>query len=251
MSGLVLLVNLVVWGAHALLPFRLAETGSPAARRAWALAALPALGASVIATAFGLGRDPEPAVAWGLHELAAGSRSALVVALAVGAAALADLLGLAGWRRLEPAAWRAWGCLGALALLAVTWGSELVRIGWGPVAGLGAVVGATLLRLPLALAAAETLAGEPRWAAPLAGLALPTAVALWPAELRAALGLDWLTLGAAVALLVVARWLPARLRRAAVAAGVLLAVLLLDRAGTISQALGTVERGLPLGGIAP
>lgn len=251
MNGLVLLVNLLVWGAHALLPFRLAENVAPAARRAWALAALPALGLSVVATALGLRLDAEPAVAWGLHELAAGSRSALVVALAVGAAALADLVGLAGWRRLEPAAWRAWGCVGGLGLVAVTWGSELMRIGWGPVAGLGAVLGAALLRLPLALAAAETLAGPPRWAAPLAGLALPAAVALWPRGLRAALGADLPTLAAAAVLLVAARWLPPRLRRAAAAAGVLLAVLLLDRAGAISQALGTVERALPLGGPTP
>jgi hypothetical protein len=244
-SALVLLLNLVVWGGHTLLPFRLAaDSAAERERRLWALAALPALGLSVVLTAVAVGLDPEPAVAWSLHDLAAGSRPALAVAVAVAAVALADLLGLLGWRGFEATAWRLWGGVGALGLAAVTTASELVRIGWGPVGGGAALAAAALLRAPLALAAAEIVAGAPRWATPLAGLGLPAAVALWPAPLRAALGADRLTIAAAVLLLLAARWLPARLRRLAGAAGVLLAAIFLARAGHLSQVLGTIERSL-------
>lgn len=246
MSALVLLINLAVWGAHALLPFRLAR-GGEAARGLWARVALPAAGLALTATAAALARHPDPAAAWGLHELLQGSRPALVVGLGLGATLLADLVGVLGWRRLEPAAWRVWGALGALGLASATIGSELVRIGAGPVPAVTALLGAALLRAPLALAAAETLAGAPRWAAPAAGATLPLAVLLWPEALRAVLGADRLTLAAAAALLVVARFLPERLRRPAAAAGILLAALFLARAGELSQALGAVEgaAGLP------
>jgi hypothetical protein len=240
MSALVLLLNLAVWGAHALLPCRLARGGEPA-RRLWARAALPAAGLSLVATAAALALDPDPAAAWGLHELLQGSRPALVVALGLGATLLADLVGALGWRRLEPAAWQAWGAVGALGLASATVGSELVRIGAGPAPAAAALLAAALLRAPLALAAAEALAGPPRWAAPLAGAALPLAVLLWPEPLRAVLGADRLTLGAAAALLLAARFLPERLRRPAAFAGVLLAALFLARAGDLSQALGAVE----------
>lgn len=250
MTALVLLLNLAIWGAHALLPFRLAR-GGEAARRAWALAALPAVGLSVVATAAALTLDPDPAAAWGLHELLQGSRAALGVGLGTLAAALADLVGALGWRRFEPAAWRAWGALGALGLASVTFGSELVRIGAGPLAGWGAVALAAALRAPLALAAAEVLAGPPRWAAPAAGCALPAAVLLWPGALRAVLGADRLTLVAAVLMLVAARFLPERLRRLAALAGVVLAALFLARAGDLSQALGAVEDPGALGPLSP
>jgi hypothetical protein len=241
-SALVLLLNLVVWGGHALLPFRLAAGAAEAERRLWALAALPAVGLSVVLTAVAVGLDPEPAVAWSLHDLATGSRPALVVAVAVAAVALADLIGWFSWRGFDATTWRLWGAVGGLGLAAVTSASELVRIGWGPVAGGAALAAAALLRAPLALAAAEIVAGAPRWATPLAGVALPAAVALWPPALRAALGADRLTLAAAVLMLLAARWLPARLRRPAGAAGVLLAAIFLARAGDLSQVLGTIER---------
>lgn len=250
MSALVLWLNLAVWGAHALLPFRLAR-GPEAARRLWALAALPAVGLSVVATALALSFDPDPAAAWRLHEVLRGSRPALVVALGGIAVVGADLIVALGWRRFEPAAWRATGALGALGLAAVTFGSELVRIGAGPVPGGLALLGAAALRAPLALAAAEAAAGRPRWAAPLAGATLPLAVALWPAALRAVLGADRLSLVAACLLLLAARWLPARLRRPAALAGVALAALLLARAGDLSQALGTVEDPAGLDSLVP
>jgi shikimate kinase len=76
------------------LPFRLAASAgaTDAARRLWALAALPALGLSVVVTANALRFDPEPATAWRLHELGAGSRPALFVAVAGATLALADAL---------------------------------------------------------------------------------------------------------------------------------------------------------------
>jgi hypothetical protein len=111
------------------------------------------------------------------------------------------------------------------------------------------MLAATALRLPLALAAGELVAGGPRRWAPAAGVALPAAVLLlWPGAMVAALGADRLTLYAAAACLVAARWLPARLRRLALAAGLVLAALFLARAGAVSHGLGTVERvpGPPL-----
>jgi len=244
MSALVLLVNLAVWGAHALLPFRLAG-GGDGARGLWARAALPAAVLSFLATAVALALDPDPAVAWRLHEPFGASRLALAIGVGLLGATLADLVGALGWRALEPAAWRAWGALGSLGLAAATFGSELVRIGAGPVPGEGALLAATLLRLPLALAAAETLAGPPRWAAPLAAAALPLAVLAWPEALRAVLGPDRLTLAAAAALLVSARFLRGRPGRFAAAAGLVLAALFLARAGDLSQALGAVEAPAP------
>lgn len=240
MSALVLLVNLAVWGAHALMPFRLAGAGE-GARGLWARVALAAAGLSLLATATALARDPDPAAAWRLHEPFGASRLALAIGLGLLGATLADLVGALGWRSFEPAAWRAWGALGSLGLAAATFGSELVRIGAGPVPGDGALAAATLLRLPLALAAAEALAGPPRWATPLAGAALPLAVLAWPEALRAVLGADRLTLAAAAALLLSARFLRERPGRFAAVAGIVLAALFLARAGDLSQALGSVE----------
>jgi hypothetical protein len=242
-----LLVNLAVWGAHAVLPFRLAAPIGEAepARRLWALAALPALGLSVVVTAGALRLDPEPATAWRLHELAAGSRPALFVAVAGATLALADALLALGWRRFEPAAWRVLGALGLLGLGAVTLASELVRLGWGPVPAPAALWAAAALRLPLALAAGEAFLPPTRWSrwlGPAAAAALTLAVALWPAPVRAALGADRLTLFAAAALLLLARLLPVRFRRVARVAGVALAALFLARAGALSHRLGLTEQ---------
>jgi hypothetical protein len=223
------------------LPFRAAAAPADGRRRLWALAALPALGASAVATAIALRSDPEPAAAWRLHDLFAGSRPALFVAVAGGTLLVGDALLALGWRRFEPAAWRVLGILGTLGLAAATLASELVRIGWGPVPAAAALWGAAALRLPLGLAAAELFVAPARWSrwiAPLAGISLAIAVELWPARLAASLGADRLTLDAAVALLVAARLVPARFRRAALGAGLALAALFLARAGHLSHTLG-------------
>ena len=235
-----LALNLLVWGAHALVPWRLATAPEPSRRR-WALVALPAVGASILVTAAGLRTAPDAAVAWRLHELESSVLPTLLLAVALVAVILGDLLLALGWRRLEPLAWRVLAGIGALALAAVTLGSELVRIGWGPVPPRGALLGAALLRLPLALAAAEAALGTPRLLTPIAGLGLAGAALLWPTPLLAALGADRATLYAAVLLLLLARFIPTRLRRPAAIAAVALAALFLARAGEVSQDLGLIE----------
>lgn len=240
----VLALNLLVFGAHAVVPFRLARAEAP--RRLWAYAAPAALFAALLATLAAVARRPDEAVAWGLTHPLTGSLPARLIAVAVAALVLGDLVVAAGWRRLEPAGWRALGALGALGVAAHGLGSELLRIGWGPAGpGLPLLFAAAALRLPLALAAGELVAGGPRLWTPLAGPALVAAARLWPAALRGGLAADRLTLAAAALLLLAAPFVPRRLRRAAGFAGLLLAVLFLARAGEVSRVLGTGERVAP------
>jgi hypothetical protein len=247
LAGLVLALNLVVWGAHAVLPFRLAGAE---ARRIWSRAALPALGLSVVATLALVSRRPDAAASWGLSGFVHGSASARFLVVAAAALAVADLLLLLGGDRLDAREWRLVGVFGALGLFAQTLGSELVRMGAGPAPGWTPLLAATLLRLPLALAAAELLTGPPRLWTPVSGPALALAFWLWPLGLRAVLGPDLLTLGAAVLLLTGARWLPPSLRRWGAVAGLALAVVFLVRAGGVSELLGERET-LPFDLLSP
>jgi hypothetical protein len=242
LTALVLALNLAVFGAHAVLPFRLA-TAEPERRRWWAFAAPAVLFGALVATGAEIARRPDDAIAWGLTDPWTGSTPARLIAVVVAALVLGDLVVAVGWRRLEPAGWRLVGALGGLAVLAHALGSELLRIGWGPVPVASAVlVAAAVLRVPLALAAGELVAGAPRLWTPLAGAALVAATRLWPAELRAALAADRVTLGAAAVVLVAARFVPRRQRRAAGVAGLALAVLFLARAAEVSRILGGTER---------
>jgi hypothetical protein len=242
-GALALALNLVVLGAHAVLPFRLSGDGDPRRRRLWALAAPAALLGVCLATALRIAARPDDAIAWGLTHPLAGSLPARLIAVALAALVVADLVLAAGWRRLEPAGWRVVGALGALAVLAHALGAELLRIGWGPApSSLAALVAAAALRAPLALAAGELVVGAPRLWTTLAGPALVAAARLWPAELRAPLAGDRPTLAAAAVLLVAARFVPLALRRVAGAAGLALAVLFLVRAAEVSRILGGVER---------
>jgi len=249
LSVLVLAINLTVWGAHALVPWRFAHEGE-IRRRGWALLALPAAGLSIVATAVSLRFAPDAAIAWRLHEVEARVLPTLLLALALAGAFLGDLILAFGWRGFEPVAWRVLAVLGALALAAATLASELIRIGWGPIPTAWALLGAAALRLPLALAAAEAATGAPRWLTPCAGVGLAGAVFLWPEPLVAALAHDLPTLYSALVLLLVARFVPRRLRRPAAIAGVLLATLFLVRAGEVSQSLGTRET-LPAEALSP
>lgn len=244
LAAAVLTLNLLVWGAHALLPWRLARSGE-AARRLWARLALPALGLALGATGVALRADPDPAVAWGLTGFLGGSPAARVLTVVAAAVALADLVLFFAGERLDPRGWQLLGLFGAAGLAAATFGSEMLRMGWGPVPRPAALWTAAALRLPLALAAAELALGPPRRWAPAAGPALVAAFLLWPAELRRALGIDLLTLAAAAALLIAARFLPASLRRPAGGAGLLLAVLFLARSAAVSAILGGGDR-LPI-----
>lgn len=234
--------NLLVYGAHAVAPFRLAGAELDR-RRLWALAAPLALLASFIVTVAWVARRPDEAIAWGLTDPLAGSLPARLIAVALAGLALGDLVAAAGWRRLEPAAWRVLGALGVVGALFHALGSELLRTGTGPAGGsLAALVAMVLLRLPLTLAAGELVAGGPRLWVPIAGPALVAAVWIWPSALRAALGADRLTLFAAAALLLAARFVPPSLRRAAGWAGFALAALFLARSAEVSRILGATER---------
>lgn len=236
----VLILNLVVFGAHARLPFLLASA-SEGSRRAWALVAPPALLASLVATAATIFRRPDEAIAWGMTGPFARSMPARLLALTVLALLLADLVVALGWRRLERDGWRILGLLGALGCMAHALGADLMRIGWGPVGSLTVLLLGAALRLPLALAGAELLTGPPRRFTLVAGPALALAFATWPGALRHGLRADLPTLAAAVLLLTAARFTPPRLRRAAAIAGFLLAVLFLGRAGQQSSSLGQRE----------
>ena len=233
--------NLLVFGAHALLPFRLARAGERE-RQLWAALAPVLLVAACGATAWTIGRRPDEAIAWGLTDPIHGSMPARLIAVALVAVAFSDLFVLFAWRRLEPIAWQFHGVLGVLALAAHALGAELLRIGWGPCSGTFAILAGAALRVPLALAAVEVALGAPRrWAlgaAPaLLGLAL-----LWPAAMRLALARDLVTLAAAVALLAAARFVPESMRRAAAIAGIVLALLFLARSTELSRAMGTNEQ---------
>jgi hypothetical protein len=234
--------NLVVYGAHAVAPFRLAGAEGDR-RRLWTLAAPLALVASFIVTVAWVARRPDEAIVWGLTDPLTGSLPARLIAVAWVGLALGDLVAAAGWRRLEPAAWRVLGALGVLGALFHTLGSELLRTGAGPTGGsLATLVAMVLLRLPLTLAAGELLTGGPRLWGPIAGPSLVAALWSWPAELRAALGADRITLLAAAALLLSARFVPASLRRVAGWAGFALATLFLARSAEVSRILGATER---------
>jgi hypothetical protein len=244
--------NLAVYGAHAVVPFRLAAADVEVGRRRfWALAAPLLLGASFLLTAARIAQRPDEAIAWGLTHPLTGAMPARLIAVALAALLAADLVTALGWRRLEPAGWRVVGVLGVVASALHALGSELLRAGEGPSSlDAGVLLAIAALRLPMALAAGELVAGAPRWAVPLAGPALLAATRLWPVELRLALGSDVVTLWIAAGLLVAARFVPLSLRRAAGAAGLALAVLFLARAAEVSRVLGVTER-LPAMLVAP
>lgn len=253
MTALGLALQLLILGLHVVVPWRVAglpqgtaaagATGAAqvaatalARRRLWALVATPLLLVAAIAGLFTLGDRIDAAIAWGLTWPPV-SLPAIALAFAAAAVALTDLLLLAGFRKLEPAGWRIAAGLGTTLLLAASFAGELLRLGRGPAAGLAGLLVAAACRAPLALAAGEAASGPVRGFATLAGAALPLTLLGFSAPLRATLGADLLTLGAATVLLLAARFLPLSLRRPAALAGVLLAALFLDRSSDLSAAI--------------
>jgi hypothetical protein len=233
-------LNLAVFGAHVLMPWRLAEAEGEERRR-WALVAPLLLATSVCASLLALGLRPEAALAWGLTHPITGSTPARSIALVIAALALADLFTLVSWRHFDSRVWRSLAAIGALALAAQALGAELLRTGDGPVRSAAGLFAAAALRMPLALAAAEAATGAPRRLALAAAPALLLLALAWPAPLRAGLGRDLVTLYAAALLLALARYAPPALRRATVAAGLVLALLFLERAADVSRTLGMRE----------
>lgn len=252
MTALALAFQWLVLGLHVLLPWRLARLApaapgagvqtaagageAPDRRQLWALVATPLLLAAALAGLFTVGARLDAALAWGLS-WPPRSLPALALAAAGLAAGLSNLVLLAGYRKLEPAGWRIAAGLGAALLVAASLAGELLRLGRGPAASLSGIAIAALIRVALALAAGESVAGSARGFATFAGAALPLSLIAFSAPVRATLGADVITLGAATILLLAARFLPLSLRRPAALAGVLLAALFLDRTGDLSTAL--------------
>jgi hypothetical protein len=242
-DALLLAWMLVAWGAVAAVPWRLAET-MPDRRREWALSLLPLLASGALAAYGHLQIHPDAAVVQGIYPFG-GSGMARIVAVLFVALALACGFAAATWRGLEAAGWRIVAGFGLAFLLAATWAGELIRTGEGPSTGALAFAALILLRALVALGAAEAIApGRPLLAAG-AGLALPLYTLLLPAPLAHALGAQgrWPPLAAAALLFLAARWLPARLRRAALLGAALLAGLWLAQAAHLSEQLST--RPLP------
>jgi len=252
MTALALTLQWVILGLHALVPWRLARFAPPAAeaaalpagppadssdrRQLWALVATPLLLAAALAGLFTVGARLDAALAWGLS-WPPRSLPALALVAAGLAVGLSNLVLLAGYRKLEPAGWRIAAGLGAALLVAASLAGELLRLGRGPAAGLSGIAIAALIRVALAFAAGEAAAGPARGFATLAGAALPLSLIAFSVPVRATLGPDVITLGAATLLLLAARFLPLSLRRPAALAGVFLAALFLDRTGDLSTAL--------------
>jgi hypothetical protein len=278
LDAVLLFVLLVAWGAQATVPWRLAASAqtsaasprhlpdpdaaaatapapAPArtlaegagvqavARRLWQLAGFPLAVAGLVAALVLANRNPDAAVAAHLVPLLASPPGRLLAVLAPALLASSLIAGLAGGR-LDGAGRRIAAAVALAACAAASWAGELLRTGDGPPSSAAGLLLLVACRLALTLAAGELLApGRPRWAAP-GGLALLAYLALLPGELRGVLwnqGLP-LTCGAAALLLVAARWLPGALRRLALAAGLLLAAIVLAQAGYASQALApTIE----------
>jgi hypothetical protein len=234
---------LVAFGAHAVVPWTLAgDSADPELERrrlVWSRAALPLLLSGALAVLLALRAQPDAALAHGLVPFH-GSRLGRVALVLLPALAAAVLVTSFGWRRLENLGWRLAALFGAAALVPVAWIFELLRIGEGPAGDPGTLAGTVACRALVGLAAGHVAAPGRPWLAFLGGAALPVYAWLLPPVLSAALGPggDFLTLYAGTLILLAAPLLPARLRRPAVAVGVVLASLFFARAGDLSQALG-------------
>jgi hypothetical protein len=235
---------LPVTGALAIAPWRAASL-LPEERRPWALAALPLLVSAGLAMILHLEAHPDAALEQHLVPLSASHFSQAAVTL-FGALLVASGIGWLGWRGLEPAGWRVNAGFGFALLLLASLAGELLRVGEGPTGRPWVVFALAFCRLLLALGTGEALApgrlpGRPVFA-PWAAAALPAYWLLLPAPIASALAADRtaLTFAAGAVLLGAARWLPARLRRPALAAAALLGGLALALAIEQSRRLGVI-----------
>jgi hypothetical protein len=237
LDGLLLAFLLLAWGAQALTPWRLPGVAAER-RRPWAYLTLPLLIVSALAALHFAQTHPDAAVYQGLYPLWL-SRLGRVLSILFPALAVANLVAMIGWRRMEDIGWRINAGFGLVFLLAASWAGELMRTGEGPESAPVALAFLVVLRTLLALGVAEALApGRPVFAV-MAGAALPFYYLLLPSAVAAVLGRSGqgITLGAASLLLLTARWLPQGLRRIALIGAALLVGLLIARAGDLSQAL--------------
>ncbi len=263
LGGLVIALILALWGAQAVVPWRLRRAGVGVGdaegngeprraagdpRRRWAYAALPLLLAASLAALVYLRARPDAAFAAGLSPLLA-SLPGRLLALLSGALLACDLVLALGRGRLESQGWPIAAVFGLASLAAASFAAELLRVGEGPSSPLPVLLLAAACRLLVALGAGEVLAPGRPLLALLAGLALPLYLLLLPAQLSRPLvaSAGWLPLAASAALFLAARFLPPRLRRPGLAAAVLLAGVFLGLAADLSQALA----GQPLPPLPP
>lgn len=232
---LALAVGLMVWGAHTLGGWRLdypawrraASWGVPVAVVAAMLLLRATVDQAAAAVAVGLGPG------W---PISAEGRMATVLILATLAG---DALALVFRGRDEPQARRLGAVLGFAGLAGFAIWTELLCLGEGPDTTVASFWFATAARIAVGLGAGEIfLSGRPRLAG-AAGLGLLLYPFCLPAAVAAALEANavWLTLFAAAALFLLARFLPQPSARLALLAATLLAALFLARAAELSQAL--------------
>jgi hypothetical protein len=233
-----LAIGLVVWGAHAVAPVGL----PPDSRRRAALLALPLAVASIIAMFAATAGQPDAAIAVGLGPGWPASVEGRASAVLLFAALVADGLALFLIKVDDPAGRGLGAALGGAGLLGFALWGELLRSGEGPGTSMALFWVAVALRAGAALGAGELLLGGAARLAPIGAVALLAYPLTLPPALRDSLqrGGDWLTLAAAGSLFVLARFLPGRLRRAALAAAVLLAAIFFARAAHLSQLLQRV-----------
>jgi hypothetical protein len=240
MNGLLLATLLVAWGSQAVVPWRLRRPGetTAAARQLWGHAALPLLLGGALAALLYVHERPDAAIAAGLSPIFATLPGKILVLL-LAAVLGADLVLALGKGRVENLGWPLAATLSLLFLAAATLATELLRVGEGQRGPLPLLFAAAGCRLLVALGAGEGLAaGRPLFAL-ASGLALPLYYLCLPRPLEQAIagGGYWLTLVAATALFLVARWLPVSLRRPTVLAAALLAGIFFAQAGDLSQIL--------------
>ena len=247
LGGLVVALVVALWGAQAVVPWRLRAAGEEP-RRSWSYAALPLLLLAVLAALVYLRGRPDAALAAGLAPLLA-SLPGRLLALLTAALLASDLVLVFGRGRLESQGWPVAAAFGLAWLAVASFAAELLRVGEGPSSPLAVLLLAAACRLLVTLGAGELLAPGRPLLAVAAGLALPLYLLLLPAELGRALiaTSGWLPLAAAALLFLAARFLPASLRRAGLGAAVLLAGIFLAWAGDLSQALA----GRPLPPLPP
>jgi glycerol uptake facilitator-like aquaporin len=254
LDALLICVLLMGWGAQATAPWRLAAAAPPAGdaaggageeaawaargRRLWRYSALPlAVGGLIAAAALAI-RNPDATVAAHLTPLLASGPGRALAVLAPALCGAALIYTLAG-ARLDRTSSRVVAGFGLAATAAAAWAGEALRAGDGPPSATTTLALLALCRLALAFAAGDLVTpGRPRWGL-AGGLALAAYLPLLPPELRRPLlaqGLA-LTCCAGAALVFVARWLPAGLRRAALLLGLLLGAIVLAQAGRASQML--------------
>lgn len=253
MEGIGIALNLIGWGSHALVPWRLAQ-GSEASRRRWALAVLPLLLGMFLLTLIRVASQPDVLLKTGFLEpgLSPLGRVMAVVFLAV---AGGDAVVLLGRRQLPPLGWRCAAGLGILGLVGACVVAELWRLGSVvETGGAGNVLGASLCRGLLSLGAGELVAPHPPpreepksgslrplpgrvWSGLAAGLAL-FVYPLWLEE-TVQLSLwrngDIPTLFAASLLIALSPILPRTFRRPSLAAGIILSGFFLARVALLSQ----------------